>query len=140
MPQSNMLKTPMYKRGIILKDNGNTDASVVRRSAFAIADRLPAFSFRNPVAEDAQAIHDLIAAGPPLDPNSLSCNLLQCTPFAKTCVLAERDGEISGWISGHRLVHHPDAMLVWQVPVRARARGRGVGVAMGGEERRGGHR
>src|SRR3546814_14510563 len=66
MPQSNMLKTPKYTRGIILKDNGNTDASVVRRSAFAIADRLPAFSFRNPVAADAPAIHDLIAACPPL--------------------------------------------------------------------------
>src|SRR3546814_9922998 len=98
MPQSNMFKTPKYKRGITLKDNGNTDASVVRRSAFAIADRLPDFSFRNPVAEDAQAIHDLIAACPPLDTNSLYCNLLQCTHFAETCVLAERDGEISGWI------------------------------------------
>src|SRR3546814_7090005 len=95
MPQSNMFKTPKYKRGITLKDNGNTDASVVRRSAFAIADRLPDFSFRNPVAEDAQAIHDLIAACPPLDTNSLYCNLLQCTHFAETCVLAERDGEIS---------------------------------------------
>ena len=130
MPQSNMLKTPKYKRGIILKDNGNTDASVVRRSAFAIADRLPDFSFRNPVAEDAQAIHDLVAACPPLDTNSLYCNLLQCTHFADTCVIAGRDGEISGWISGYRLVYDPEAMFVWQVAVHERARGQGLGVAM----------
>src|SRR3546814_14681168 len=83
MSKSKKFKTPKYKRGITLKDNGNTDASVVRRSAFAIADRLPDFSFRNPVAEDAQAIHDLIAACPPLDTNSLYCNLLQCTQFAE---------------------------------------------------------
>src|SRR3546814_8166752 len=81
-------------------------------------------------SEDAQAIHDLIAACPPLDTNSLYCNLLQCTHFAETCVLAERDGEISGWISGYRLVHDPEAMFVWQVAVHERARGRGLGVAM----------
>src|SRR3546814_5418131 len=67
---------------------------------------------------------------PILDTNSLYCNLLQCTHFAETCVLAERDGEISGWISGYRLVHDPEAMFVWQVAVHERARGRGLGVAM----------
>src|SRR3546814_20772399 len=64
---------------------------------------------------------------PILDTNSLYCNLLQCTHFAETCVLAERDGEISGWISGYRLVHDPEAMFVWQVAVHERARGRGLG-------------
>src|SRR3546814_16703750 len=39
-------------------------------------------------------------------------------------------GEISGWISGYRLVHDPEAMFVWQVAVHERARGRGLGVAM----------
>src|SRR3546814_19577131 len=67
---------------------------------------------------------------PILDTNSLYCNLLQCTHFAETCVLAERDGEISGWISGYRLVHDPEAMFVWQVAVHERARGRGLGVAL----------
>lgn len=88
------------------------------------------FSFRSPVAEDAQAIHALIADCSPLDTNSLYCNLLQCTHFADTCVLAESGGKIRGWISGYRLIHDPDTMFVWQVAVHESARGKGLGVEM----------
>lgn len=73
---------------------------------------------------------ELIAACPPLDPNSLYCNLLQCTHFARTCVLAERDGAIEGWISGYRPPDDPQAMFVWQVAVHRDARGCGLGGAM----------
>jgi L-2,4-diaminobutyric acid acetyltransferase len=93
-------------------------------------DRLAGFSFRNPVAEDARGIFDLIASCPPLDGNSLYCNLLQCTHFAGTCIVAERDGEPRGWISGYRVPGDRDAMFVWQVAVHRAARGEGLGAAM----------
>lgn len=79
---------------------------------------------------DGRAIFELIAGSPPLDPNSLYCNLLQSTHFAATCIVAERDGLIDGWISGYRPPNDPEAMFVWQVAVHERARGCGLAVAM----------
>lgn len=73
---------------------------------------------------------ELIAACAPLDPNSLYCNLLQCTHFAATSIKAERDGALDGWISGYRLPGEPSTLFVWQVAVHERARGHGLGVAM----------
>lgn len=91
---------------------------------------MPEFDHREPTAEDAAAIARLIASCPPLDPNSLYCNLLQTTHFAGTCIVAERDGRLAGWISGYRPPADPDAMFVWQVAVHPIARGAGLGVAM----------
>ena len=41
-----------------------------------------------PDATDGVAVHDLVQRCPPLDSNSLYCNLLQCTHFAATSALA----------------------------------------------------
>lgn len=87
-------------------------------------------TFRTPIVDDARSVAGLIAACPPLDPNSLYCNLLLCTHFAATCILAERDGALDGWISGYRPPEDPDTLFVWQVAVHERARGSGLGVAM----------
>lgn len=78
---------------------------------------------RRPVATDGPAISGLIAACPPLDPNSAYCNLLQCTDFADSCIVAERGGEIVGWVSGYRLPAAPETFFVWQVAVSSAARG-----------------
>lgn len=86
--------------------------------------------FRAPVAEDGRKVWDLVAACPPLDANSMYCNLLQCTDFAKTCVLAEEDGDLIGWVSGYRPPDDPAVLFVWQVAVAEKARGRGLAAAM----------
>src|SRR3546814_7917944 len=79
-----------------------------------------------PKAEDGAAISKLIAACPPLDRNSAYCNLLQCSHFADTCIVAERDGYIAGWISGYRPPSEPDRFFIWQVAVSETARGAGL--------------
>lgn len=79
--------------------------------------------FRRPVATDGPAISGLIAACPPLDPNSAYCNLLQCTDFADSCIVAEYDGALVGWVSGYRPPAAPDNFFVWQVAVSPAARG-----------------
>ncbi|WP_419956721.1 diaminobutyrate acetyltransferase [Novosphingobium rhizovicinum] len=84
------------------------------------------FTFRCPRAEDGYPIAKLIAACPPLDTNSVYCNLLQCSDFADTCVVAERGGEIEGWISGYRPPSAPEKLFIWQVAVAASARGEGL--------------
>jgi L-2,4-diaminobutyric acid acetyltransferase len=90
----------------------------------------PAIILREPIAEDGPAVSALIASSPPLDGNSAYCNLLQCSDFAGTCVVAEREGRLLGWISAYRPPSHPDRIFVWQVAVAAEARGEGLGGRM----------
>jgi L-2,4-diaminobutyric acid acetyltransferase len=89
-----------------------------------------AFTFRTPIAQDARDVNDLVAASPPLDTNSLYCNLLQCTHFADTCLLAEQSGALRGWVSAYRPPNDLDAIFVWQVAVHDSARGRGLGARL----------
>jgi L-2,4-diaminobutyric acid acetyltransferase len=86
--------------------------------------------FRKPRLEDGPAVTALIAACPPLDTNSAYCNLLQCSHFADSCIIAERDGELVGWISGYRLPQDASRFFVWQVAVSPAARGEGLGGRM----------
>jgi L-2,4-diaminobutyric acid acetyltransferase len=81
---------------------------------------------RKPRATDGVRVSDLVASCPPLDENSLYCNLLQCTDFADTCVLAEKEGEAVGWISGYRPPNEPETLFIWQVAVHRHARGLGL--------------
>ena len=85
---------------------------------------------RRPTAADGGPVNALIAACAPLDTNSLYCNLLQCDHFAETCVVAELDGEIVGWISGYIPPNEPDTLFVWQVAVGEAGRGRGLAKRM----------
>lgn len=87
-------------------------------------------SFRSPVPTDGSLISALIAECPPLDTNSMYCNLLQCSDFADTCVVAERSGAIVGWVSGYRPPAKEDRVFVWQVAVSEAARGEGLGGRM----------
>lgn len=87
-------------------------------------------TLRMPSAEDGPAVSRLIASSPPLDINSAYCNLLQCTDFRETCIVAERAGEVVGWISAYRPPAAPDRLFVWQVAVDAVARGEGLALKM----------
>ncbi|SNS31301.1 diaminobutyrate acetyltransferase [Sphingomonas laterariae] len=49
---------------------------------------------------------------------------MQCSDFAESCILAERDGELLGWVSGYRPPSDPANFFVWQVAVAPAARGR----------------
>lgn len=82
--------------------------------------------FRMPTPSDGPAITALIHRSPPLDVNSAYANLVQCAHFAPTCVVAERDGELVGWLSGHRPPTAPEDLFVWQVAVATSARGEGL--------------
>lgn len=100
-----------------------------------------ALSLRVPLPSDGAALYRLVENCPPLDPNSLYCNLLQCSHFADTAVAAECNGELVGFISGFIPPNKPDTLFVWQVAVDASMRGRGLGGKMLNEliERSGAH-
>ncbi len=91
----------------------------------AQADAAP-ITLRAPAAEDGSAVYELIAQCPPLDTNSMYCNLLQCTHFSATSVAAEKEGDIVGFISGYIQPDNPDTLFIWQVAVGEKARGQGL--------------
>ena len=86
-----------------------------------------AITLRKPTKDDGFRLHQLVAECPPLDPNSIYCNLLQCSHFAETGVAAEKDGDLVGFISGYIPPQQPETVFVWQVAVDAAARGLGLG-------------
>jgi L-2,4-diaminobutyric acid acetyltransferase len=85
---------------------------------------------RKPIAEDGTSVHQLITRIPELDSNSCYCNLLQCTHFSDTSIIAERDAETLGFISGYIKPQSPETLFIWQVAVSSSARGNGLGGKM----------
>lgn len=77
----------------------------------------PPVVFRKPCLQDGQAIYDVVKSCPPLDLNSRYLYFLQADHFADTCVLAELDNHIVGFISGYIRPNNPNALFVWQVAV-----------------------
>lgn len=95
----------------------------------AQADAAP-ITLRAPVSEDGAAVYELIAQCPPLDTNSMYCNLLQCSHFSATSVAAELNDELVGFISGYIQPDKPDTLFIWQVAVGEKARGQGLASRM----------
>lgn len=85
---------------------------------------------REPHADDGAALNRLVAACPPLDANSLYCNLLQCTHFRATSIAATEADQLLGFISGYLVPDSPDTLFIWQVAVSAAGRRRGLGLRM----------
>ena len=85
---------------------------------------------RKPSDADGSAVWSLINECRPLDVNSMYCNLIQCDHFGETCVLAERDDDVVGWISAYLVPDDPETLFVWQVAVSERARGQGLAQRM----------
>lgn len=86
--------------------------------------------FRTPVRSDGQRIHELVSLCPPLDENSAYCNFLQSIHFQKTCILAEQQDDILGFISAYRKPDKPSELFIWQVAVHPSARGKGLAFGM----------
>ena len=87
--------------------------------------------FRPPTDRDARSVHALISRCPPLDVNSLYANLLQCSHFSGTSILAETgDGGVAAFISGYLLQEDPDTLFIWQIAVDPVHRGQGIALSL----------
>jgi len=82
--------------------------------------------FRMPSAHDGLAVHHLIAESPPLDLNSVYSYYLLSDHFRETCVVAEYEEKIVGFLSAYRIPTRPDTLFVWQVVVSKDLRGRRI--------------
>lgn len=110
--------------------NPQTALSPSKKIPSGAARHAAPITTRMPELEDGSKVHALVASCPPLDSNSLYCNLLQCTHFADTCVIAERDDGPVGWLSAYRPPNEPDTLFIWQVAVAKEARGYGLGLQL----------
>lgn len=85
---------------------------------------------RKPEASDGFAIHQLIADSPPLDLNSIYSYYLLSDHFRDSCVVAECQGQLAGFLSAYFIPSRPQTLFVWQVVVASNQRGRGVASRM----------
>ncbi len=85
---------------------------------------------RQPTERDASRVWRLLERTGGLERNSCYAYLLLCSDFAGTCLVAERDGELLGFVLGYRPPARPDEMFVWQIGVAPEARGMGLGTQL----------
>jgi L-2,4-diaminobutyric acid acetyltransferase len=85
---------------------------------------------RTPNEEDGPGIWELVKSTGVLDLNSAYSYLMLCKYFSGTCVVAERDNKIVGFLSSFRPPSDPGVIFVWQVAVAGSERGRGIGSAL----------
>lgn len=84
------------------------------------------FVFRSPTAKDGYAINQLVSDNPPLDRNSVYCNLMQCLHFANTCVVVTHQDVLVAFMTGYVKPEALDTLFIWQMAVSSSVRGRGL--------------
>jgi L-2,4-diaminobutyric acid acetyltransferase len=79
---------------------------------------------------DAPRVHRLVKEGDGLELNTCYAYLLLCDHFSETTLVAERDGELVGFVAAYRPPARPDTVFVWQIGIAPSARGRGIASAL----------
>lgn len=86
--------------------------------------------FRAPNENDGAAIWNLVRETGVLDLNSAYSYLMLCKFFTKTCLVAEKDNAIIGFVSAFELPDDPKVIFVWQIAVAHSSRGKGLGKSL----------
>jgi L-2,4-diaminobutyric acid acetyltransferase len=89
-----------------------------------------AIQIRTLARHDAQSLHALICACPPLDVNSLYAYALLALHHTSTCFVAERDGQLCGAVTGYVPPGQPDTYFLWQIAISPSQQGTGLGSAL----------
>ncbi len=85
-----------------------------------------AIAFRKPEPRDGKRMWQLVHDAGTLEANTAYCYVLLCDHFADTCLLAETDGRLDGFIAAYRPPGREDTVFVWQIGVAQHARGQGL--------------
>lgn len=83
-----------------------------------------------PSIADGVRMWELAVASQVLDAKPRYAYALWCRDFARTSVVARRDGEVVGYVTGYLRPEAPSTVFVWQVCVSSAAQGAGVGGGM----------
>ncbi|MBE0428592.1 MAG: diaminobutyrate acetyltransferase [Thermoleophilia bacterium] len=82
---------------------------------------------RNPGIEDGSRIWSLACLSKPLDLNSPYFYLLFCRHFSRTCLIAEKNSHLLGFVLAYRPPQAESVIFVWQIAVLPDARKQGLG-------------
>lgn len=82
---------------------------------------------RTPSVSDGAGMWQVVRDAGTLDLNSSYLYLLLARDFADTCVVAEHEGAVVGFVTGYRPPQRPEVLFLWQVGVHPRMQGRGLG-------------
>lgn len=82
---------------------------------------------RTPALADGAGMWEVVKAAGTLDLNSSYLYLLLARDFADTCVVAEHDGRVVGFVTGYRPPQRPEVVFLWQVGIRPEMQGHGLG-------------
>lgn len=86
--------------------------------------------FRSPTSHDARAMRGLARDSQVLSVNSTYYYALMASHFRETCLVAECNSQICGYITGYCPPGQPETLFVWQVGVARAFQGQGVGKKM----------
>jgi L-2,4-diaminobutyric acid acetyltransferase len=89
-----------------------------------------AIKLRTPVVEDGKAIWELVKSTKVLDLNSSYNYIMLSKYFSDTCVVADAEGKIAGYISAFCSPIDPEVLFIWQVAVDEAYRRRKLGMIM----------
>ncbi|WP_284644395.1 diaminobutyrate acetyltransferase [Paenibacillus silviterrae] len=86
--------------------------------------------FRYPDKEDGAAVWRLVKETETLDLNAVYCYIMLCDYFRSTCVIAEDEDGIVGFLSAFRSPEQQDCLFIWQIAVKPSRQRRGIGKQM----------
>lgn len=81
---------------------------------------------RHAQPEDGQKIWRLIGDIGSLDLNSVYCYLLLFQHFSKTCLVAEVERNLAGFITAYKVPENETTLFIWQIGVAENARHMGL--------------
>ncbi|WP_282939983.1 diaminobutyrate acetyltransferase [Paenibacillus sp. RC67] len=83
--------------------------------------------YRKPVQEDGRHVWKLVKQTETLDVNSVYCYILLCDYFKDSCIVAEDEDGIVGFVSAFRTPEKPELLFIWQIAVAPDKQRRGIG-------------
>ncbi len=83
--------------------------------------------FRPPTSSDAAAMHRIAQDSQVLSVNSTYSYALMARHFHKTCLVAEHQGNVCGYITGFAPPEQPKTLFIWQIGVAKPMQKQGLG-------------
>lgn len=90
-------------------------------------DRAEDIVCRPATPTDGRDMWEFVRAAGALELNPSYAYILICQHFGNTCLVAEKDGRMVGFVLAYVPPRQPDTVFVWQIGVSREVRGRGVG-------------
>jgi L-2,4-diaminobutyric acid acetyltransferase len=118
LAQAEMMQTPKPLKGV---DEATTDGQAKART------RPKDIVYRPATPADGREMWKFVREAGVLELNQSYAYILICQHFGNTCLVAENDEGMVGFVLAYVPPRQPDTVFVWQIGVARKVRSRGVG-------------